>query len=100
MGELTALCGNARGSASALSAAVEHSLTALAGRPAAVEALHRLGRRLSPPEAVPQTALETLAPLTEIYTMQCERDVHARLCGAATAAAPAASPQSLEDIFF
>lgn len=98
--ELSDLRDNARTAAAALSAAVEAGLTALATLPAAVDALRRCGTVLDPTDPVPTAALETLAPLMEIYTMQCEREVQARLCGEETASPTPAAAQSLDDIFF
>lgn len=91
---------SARADAATLSNAVEEGLGALAILPEAVEALRRCGRAMEPATPLSGAALESLAPLNAIYTMQSERDVHAGLDGTAAPKATAPASQSLDDILF
>ncbi len=98
--DLAALRDSARADAATLSNAVEEGLGALAILPEAVEALRRCGRAMEPATPLSGAALESLAPLNAIYTMQSERDVHVGLDGTAAPKATAPASQSLDDILF
>jgi len=65
----------------------------------AIEKLHEAARALAASPAPDAGELSALNDLETLYTMTCERDVHARLCGM-TLAAPVVAKQELSDIFF
>lgn len=86
-------------SAAALIGAIGAGEASLARVAPAIDMLHEAARTLAaspPPSAAELAALTDMEPL---YTMPCEREVHARLCGTPMAE-PVAAKQDLCDIFF